>query len=481
MCRDPTLGTRRRVENTMNRFILCLILLAGPLHVPLSGSLAAQEARVPQSRAEISLSFAPLVRDAAPAVVNIYARRVVQTRSPFADDPLFNNFFDAFPSRPRVQNSLGSGVILSPDGIVVSNYHVVGQATDIRVVLNDRREFDARVLLADEEADLAILQLEGAQDMPHLPLRDSVTIEVGELVLAIGNPFGVGQTVSSGIISGLARSGTATGNARGYFIQTDAPINPGNSGGALVDVNGQLIGINTSILSRSGGSNGIGFAIPSALVAQFLEQARDGKTVFERPWAGALGQPVDADLSEGLGMLRPEGVIITALHRASPLAEAGLAVGDVVIEVAGQPVNTPEEMLFHMSVQGLGETVEMVYLHEAARVQADVTLIAPPDDPPRDTHVLGNREVLGGLEVARINPAVTAELGLPLNKDGIVVMTPGRLGQRVGLRPGDIIRRVDRIILETPADLGPALLQAAPNVLLDVERGGRRVILRFRA
>jgi len=457
--------------------VLAVALLALPANAQTDS-----EPRVPTSRAEIGLSFVPVVKQATPAVVNIYARRIVQARrSPFQDDPFFGELFRDFGNaRPRVQNSLGSGVIVSADGYVVSNYHVVGQADDIRVVLNDRREYTARVLIGDEASDLAILKID-AVDMPYLPLRDSGTVEVGELVLAIGNPFGVGQTVSSGIVSGLARSGTATGNGRGYFIQTDAPINPGNSGGALIDIAGRMIGINTSILTRSGGSNGIGFAIPAALVAAFLEQARDGKTAFERPWAGALGQPVDADLSEGLGMLRPEGVIITALHRASPLAEAGLAVGDVVIEVAGQPVNTPEEMLFHMSVQGLGETVEMVYLHEAARVQADVTLIAPPDDPPRDTHVLGNREVLGGLEVARINPAVTAELGLPLNKDGIVVMTPGRLGQRVGLRPGDIIRRVDRIILETPADLGPALLQAAPNVLLDVERGGRRVILRFRA
>lgn len=457
--------------------VLAVAILALPANAQTDS-----EPRVPTSQAEISLSFVPVVKQAAPAVVNIYARRIVQARrSPFQDDPFFGELFRDFrDTRPRVQNSLGSGVIVSADGYVVSNYHVVGQADDIRVVLNDRREYTARVLIGDEASDLAILKID-ADDMPYLPLRDSDTVEVGELVLAIGNPFGVGQTVSSGIVSGLARSGTATGNGRGYFIQTDAPINPGNSGGALIDIAGRMIGINTSILTRSGGSNGIGFAIPAALVAAFLEQARDGKTAFERPWAGALGQPVDADLSDGLGMVRPEGVIVTALHRASPLAEAGIAVGDVVIEVAGQPVNTPEEMLFHMSVQGLGETVEMVYLHEGARVRADVTLIAPPDDPPRDTHVLGNREVLAGLEVARINPAVTAELGLPLNKDGIVVMTPGRLGQRVGLRPGDIIRRVDRIVLETPAELGPALLQAAPNVQLDVERGGRRVILRFRA
>ena len=247
--------------------IFALVLTALPLAAPP----ALAEQRVPESQAEISLSFVPLVKQATPAVVNIYARRVVESRSPFAGNPLFGDMFRDYGGRPQVQNSLGSGVILSDDGIVVSNYHVVGQASDIRVVLNNGAEYEARVLLGDEEADLAILKLEGAEEMPSLPLRDSDSVEVGELVLAIGNPFGVGQTVSSGIVSGLARSGTATGNARGYFIQTDAPINPGNSGGALIDVKGRLIGVNTSILTRSGGSNGIGFAIPSAPISQFVE------------------------------------------------------------------------------------------------------------------------------------------------------------------------------------------------------------------
>ena len=234
---------------------------------------AGASEQVPQSQAQIQLTFVPVVKQAAPAVVNIYAKIIRPGRaSPFQGDPFFERFFrDSFRERPRVQNSLGSGVILSPDGLIVSNYHVVGEATDIRVVLADRREFDARVLLGDAESDLAILQLEDAEELPYLPLRDVDTVEVGELVLAIGNPFGVGQTVSSGIVSGLARSGTANRGGRGYFIQTDAPINPGNSGGALVDVSGKLIGVNTSILTRSGGSNGIGFAIPADLVAAFVK------------------------------------------------------------------------------------------------------------------------------------------------------------------------------------------------------------------
>ena len=487
--RAATFPLHHRLANALDwrhiRHMTVIRLVLTLISIGFAGTLTAQDAqnpRVPTSAAEINLSFAPLVKEAAPAVVNIYARRIVQSRrSPFEGDPFFGDLFRDFgTARPRVQNSLGSGVIVSPDGFVVSNYHVVGQADDIRVVLNDRREFQARVLIGDEDSDLAILKID-TEDMPYLDLRDSDTIEVGELVLAIGNPFGVGQTVSSGIVSGLARSGTATGSARGYFIQTDAPINPGNSGGALIDISGRLIGINTSILTRSGGSNGIGFAIPSALVAQFLEQARAGKDRFERPWAGATGQSVDADLSGGLGLSRPEGVVLTALHRASPLAQAGMSVGDVVIEVAGQPVNTPEEMVFRMSVQGLGETVEMTYLRNGEPVIATVHLIAPPEDPPRDALKLEKREILTGLHIALINPAVTVELGLPMDADGVVVVDAGQLGRRVGLQKGDIIRAIDRIRIEHPSHVGPALRRAAPNIAIQAERNGQRLLLRFRA
>ncbi len=460
--------------------ILALTLFAGALPLAVAAEQDAAT-RVPQSRAEISLSFAPLVREAAPAVVNIYARRVVEARSPFAGDPFFGGLFREFQSRARVQNSLGSGVILSADGVVVTNYHVVGQAEDIRVVLNDRREYQARVLLGDEESDLAILELEAASDMPFLPLRDSDTVEVGELVLAIGNPFGVGQTVSSGIVSGLARSGMATGNARGYFIQTDAPINPGNSGGALIDVTGRLIGVNTSILTRSGGSNGIGFAIPSALVAVFVAQARAGQARFLRPWAGMTGQSVDADLSDSLGLGMPGGVAISQLHPASPFAKAGLKVGDVVLTVDAQPVNTPAEMLFRMSIRGLDAEAEVAFMRDGQPLGTRVLMTVPPDTPAREETALGAQDILEALVVARINPAVAYELGLPLSSEGVVVLDPGPLGQRVGLQPGDILRAVNGAPVSRPADVGPFLRRAAPRYLIEAERGNRRIQLRFRS
>ena len=460
-------------------------LISACLALVLAASLACPvvaQTRVPQTRSEISLGFAPLVRDAAPAVVNIYAKVVRETQvSAFASDPFFSDFFNGLGvQRPSVQNSLGSGVILSPDGIVVSNYHVVGMATEIRVVLSDRREYQARVLLADQDSDLAILQLDAAEGLPHLELRDSDSVEVGELVLAIGNPFGVGQTVTSGIVSGLARSGALTGNARGYFLQTDAAINPGNSGGALIDVNGDLIGINTAILSQSGGSNGIGFAIPANLVSEFVSQARRGQAMFLRPWAGMAGQPVDQSLAETLNMARPYGMVITDLHHRSPFAISGLLVGDVITEVDGQDVNSPSEMIFRMSTVGIGKTAEIRYLRDGMLRDAGVNLIAPPNDPPADQKTLTDRTALPGLTIARVNPAVIVEWGLPLGADGALVVDPGNFGTRAGLRQGDVILRINGAEVRSADEVAVELVNPGVNVQLDVIRQGRQFDIRFR-
>ena len=461
-----------RISWDMRYLVLILALIAAPL--------AAQQ--VPQSAAQMQLSFVPLVKQAAPAVVNIYAKvMVTPQRTPLQSDPFFERFFsDPFSEKPRVQNSLGSGVILSDDGIVVSNYHVVGMATDIRVVLNDRREFSARVLLSDAAADLAILKIDADEALPFLALRGSDSVEVGELTLAIGNPFGVGQTVSSGIVSGLARSGVAGNGGLGYFIQTDAPINPGNSGGALIDVQGRLIGVNTSILTKSGGSNGIGFAIPADLIAAFVDQARGGADQFVRPWAGINGQPVDSDMAGPLGLDRPGGIIVSGLHAVSPFSAAGLQVGDVIIAVDDQLVNTPAEMIFRMSVAGSGQTVKVTRLRDGQAADLDVALFAAPDEPSRAQITLDGQSLLPGLTVARVNPAVMAEMNLPLQTEGVVVMEAGPYGARVGLGAGDVIVSVNNIAIAHPDEAATLLGGQARRIQMVIQRGDRRISLRFR-
>lgn len=448
----------------------------------LSLTPALAETAVPQSAGEIALSFAPVVKEAAPAVVNIYATRIVQERrTPFADDPFFRQFFEALgPSQPRLQNSLGSGVIVSAKGIVVSNYHVVGQATEIRVVLNDRREYAADVILGDEATDLAILRLRGAEGLPFLPFRDSDAVEVGDLVLAIGNPFGVGQTVSSGIVSGVARSTMQLGDGRGYFIQTDAAINPGNSGGALVDTEGRLVGINTAILTQGGGSNGIGFAIPANLVRTVVAQAEAGADRFQRPWAGVTGQAMDAGLAESLGLARPDGVVISELHPASPFAAAGMAAGDVILSLGGAPTNTPQEVMFRLAALGVGAEAEVVWLRDGEEMRATMILAPAPDDPPREALTLSEDVALQGLTVARINPAVSEELGLPLKVEGVAVMQVEGMSARAGLQVGDVIVAINGATVARPSDVEALAGMQSRVWVVDLIRQGQPLRLRFR-
>ena len=304
----------------------------------------------------MTLSFAPLVKQTTPAVVNVYARTKIRSRrfSPFAEDPFFRHFFGEEglgAARERFKDSLGSGVIVDDEGLVVTNSHVVGGASDIRVVLADKREFDARILLTDDRTDLAVLKIDGgAQALPALELGDSDALEVGDLVLAIGNPFGVGQTVTSGIVSALARTEVGVSDYQ-FFIQTDAAINPGNSGGALIDVKGRLIGINTAIYSRTGGSIGIGFAVPANMVNAVVQSARAGNKVV-RPWLGADLQDITTDIAEALGLQRRSGSLIAAVAPHSPLVGAGLTRGDVITAMDDREVNSAKELVYRSRHQG---------------------------------------------------------------------------------------------------------------------------------
>ena len=436
---------------------------------------------VPQSQTEIKLSFVPLVKQAAPAVVNIYAQRIIEERrSPFSRDPFFRDFFRNFGQlQPRVQNSLGSGVILSADGYVVSNYHVVGGATDIRVVLHDGREISGDVILADEDSDLAVLKINTDEILPHLDLRKSDTVEVGELVLAIGNPFGVGQTVTNGIISGLARTGIASGSAKGYFLQTDAPINPGNSGGALIDISGSLVGVNTSILSRSGGSNGIGFAIPADLVGQFLIQAKAGRSSFIRPWAGMRGQPITFEMAASLNLPAMSGMIISELHELSPFSKVGIGVGDIITKVDGLDINSPAEMLYRMSVVGIGTAVDVSYLSQGILKSSKIDLVEMPNWEARQ-FTLGPEFIFMDLHISELTPEFQSKFGLSFSSDGLIVLDPGRIASRLGLRRGDLLREVNRKPVGTIEDAISAISSIKSSGSITIIRSGRRVSLRFR-
>ncbi len=446
----------------------------------LPWSAAAQMRSVPQSEAQLQLSYAPVVKQTAPAVVNIYTKRkVVEQRglSPLFSDPFFQQFFGnrlgGSMQRERVVSSLGSGVIVSDSGHVVTSFHVIKGAEDIIIGLSDRREFSAQVARVDEQSDLALLEMdtEGEQ-LPHLPIHDSDLLEVGDLVLAIGNPFGVGQTVSSGIISALARSVQGVSDYQ-FFIQTDAAINPGNSGGALVDMQGRLIGINTAIYTRSGGSNGIGFAIPANMVQALLHgTARDGRVV--KPWLGAKYSPVNREIAESLDLEAVRGVLVETVYPDSPAHKGGLRAGDIITAVDGQPVDDVQALRFRIAIAELGEDTELNVLRRGRNKTLRVQLTTPPEDPPRDERELQGVHPLAGLRVANLNPALAVELGVDLSARGVVIMENNGGGGFGGFRAGDIILAVNKVKVTSTEQL-ERLLRGTRSAgwLISYQRGGR--------
>lgn len=457
--------------------------------IPLE--LQAQERIVPESSAQIKLSYAPLVKKVSPAVVNIYTRRTVASgyHNPFMNDPFFEQFFGrglfGGRMRERVESALGSGVIVTADGLIVTNAHVVRGAQEITVGVADNREYEAELVLSDEASDLAVLQIKDQDaQFSHVTLKPSETLEVGDLVLAIGNPFGVGQTVTSGIVSAEGRSSLDI-NDYNFFIQTDAAINPGNSGGPLVSMDGGVVGINTAIFSRSGGSMGIGFAIPSEMVASVIAAVENGQTGehgIVRPWLGVSAQNVTADIADGLGLQEPRGAIISHLHPASPLREAGAQVGDVVISVNERDIRDAPEMKFRMATVPIGQKAQAVLVRKGEEKTIMVQAIAPPEVPPREETVLDGRHILNGAIVANINPAVALELDLDMEETGVVVMeVPRGTYASRAVRPGDIILEVMGQKISAPADIDSAFQKSAQQgAAITIKRGKRvsRIFIR---
>ncbi len=439
----------------------------------------AQKRVVPGSKADIMHSYAPVVKKAAPAVVNVYVRRrAVRRVSPFFKDPFFRRFFDGPFGVPkdRVQSSLGSGVIVSAEGIVVTNYHVIKGAVrekeqDIKVVLSDKREFPATIIVKDERSDLAVLRITASGiRFPFIEFGNSDELEVGDLVLAIGNPFGVGQTVTSGIVSALARTRIGISDYQ-FFIQTDAAINPGNSGGALVDMKGNLVGINTAIFSRSGGSNGIGFAIPSNMSRVIVLTAINGGHV-KRPWFGARFQPVNSEIAERLGLDRPAGALVNYVFKAGPAERSGIMLSDVIVGVDGKPVADPRAFRYRFSTKRLGTTVTLSIIRDGRLKKISVLTEGAPENPPKNQTWLNKNSPFAGTEVANLSPALSEEL-LIEDHEGVVVTDVRRNSpaQSLGLRKNDIILRVNDRAVKRVKELNKILSRKNPSWRFVIKRG----------
>lgn len=437
--------------------------------------------KLPESAFEIQLSFSKTVKKVAPAVVNVYSSKIIEARqSVFANDPFFQQFFGRNfggqfgRTQPRVQKSLGSGVIVDKTGIVVTNHHVIKGGTKIRVVLADLREFDAEIILEDEKSDLAILRLvTEAEDFIYVEFADSDDVEVGDLALAIGNPFGVGQTVTSGIVSAVARTNVGISDFQ-FFIQTDAAINPGNSGGALVDSLGRLIGVNTAIYSRSGGSNGIGFAIPANMVRLVVNSSKIGSRVF-RPWMGVELQSFNAEINESLGLTKAVGVLITSLDPVSPIRKAGMRRSDVIRSIDGIDITNKEHFLYLISSKLIGETTSFYVLRRGQQLEFDVELIAAPEEPPRRTILVEGEGLFTGAEIMNISPAVIEEMSLPLGSVGVIIshININSIAFRYGLKVGDIIKNVSDVDIGEVADLIAENDKPKRVWRLTINRGGR--------
>ena len=429
-------------------------------------ALATPNRAPPPDLVTMKMSFAPIVKRAAPAVVNVYSTRVVRQQV----DPFWQLFGGMGVPQNRVEGSLGSGVIVRSDGLIVTNNHVIEGGQQLNVVLADRREFPAKVVLADPRSDLAVLQIEvKGERLPVLPIADREDVQVGDLVLAIGDPFGVGQTVTNGIVSALARTDVGASDFS-FFIQTDASINPGNSGGPLVDMNGNLIGINTLIYSRTGSSTGIGFAIPAAMVRRVVESASGGGRSVSRPWLGARTQGLTPEMARSLGLDRPVGALVSEVYAGGPAARAGLKQGDLVVAADGQPVQDEGVLNYRVATHKPGEAIQLTVKAGKGERTVEVRLETPPGAGSRDDRALSGRQPLSGATVVTLSPAVADEYGLDPGLNGVmIVKLADGFAARQGFQPGDIIRQVNGHPITTAAGLAAAL--ASP------EGGGWRVIV----
>ncbi|HXW70855.1 MAG TPA: Do family serine endopeptidase [Methylocella sp.] len=459
----------------LRRIFVVLLLAYGAVS---SLALAEPSREVPQRPEDTLLSFAPVVRKAQPAVVNVYASRTEKRpRNPIFDDPVFRHFFGegGRPGSPTTR-SLGSGVLVDPSGLVVTNYHVIEGMTDVKVALADKREFDAAIVLRDQRTDLVVLRLQGSGNFPAMELGDSESLEVGDIVLAIGNPFAVGQTVTQGIVSALARTQAGISDY-GFFIQTDAAINPGNSGGALVDLKARLVGINSAIFSQTGSSIGIGFAIPVNMVKPVIAAAKGGNHRVRRPWLGASLQTVSREIADSLGLDRPTGALVADLSAAGPAAEAGLQRGDIITEVDGQSVDGPEALGYRLATRAVGGAASLSFLRNNKVHSANLKLMVAPEIPARDPLKLKGESPFSGATVINLSPAVIEEMSLRGASDGVVIseIEEGSRAALVNFQIGDVILAIDDESVQTTRDLEKVVSRRHSYWKLTIGRGGEMI------
>jgi Do/DeqQ family serine protease len=458
----------------MNPLRLVTVLL---LALAATAPAMSQDRRVPSSPAELRLSYAPIVQRVQPAVVNVFATKVVQNRNPLMDDPIFRRFFGVPGNQPeQMQRALGSGVMVDPSGLVVTNVHVIEGADQVKVSLSDKREFEAEIVLKDPRSDLAVLRLKDVHEkFPTLDFDNSDELMVGDVVLAIGNPFGVGQTVTHGIISALARTQVGITDYQ-FFIQTDAPINPGNSGGALVDMNGKLAGINTAIYSRSGGSQGIGFAIPANMVRVVVASAKSGGSAVKRPWLGARLQAVTPEIAETLGLKLPNGALVSSVVSGSPAAKAGLKVSDLIVGIDGQAIDDPNAFDYRFATRPLGGTAQIDLQRAGKSLKLAIALETAPDSG-RNEIVLTSRSPFQGAKVSNISPAVADELHLDADTEGVVVtdIAEAATAAGVGFQKGDIILAVNNQKIAKTSDLEKATRESSRVWRITLMRGGQQI------
>jgi Do/DeqQ family serine protease len=441
------------------------------LTIPNPATAQVPERRVPNA-AELRMSYAPVVQHVAPAVVNVYAAKMVRNRNPLFEDPIFRRFFGVPGGGPsQMQRSLGSGVIIDPSGLIVTNVHVIEGADEIKIALADKREFEASVVLKDARTDLAVLRIkDSGAKFPFVDFANSDQLEVGDVVLAIGNPFGVGQTVTHGIVSALARTQVGVSDYQ-FFIQTDAAINPGNSGGPLVDLSGKLVGINTMILSRSGGSQGIGFAIPANMVRVVAASAKSGRDAVKRPWLGATLQSVTPDIADSMGLKRPTGALIANVARGGPAARAGLKPGDLIVSIDGQEVEDTNAFDYRLATKPLGGTAKLGIIRAGREMAVTVALETAPE-LPREEITIRSRSPFFGAKVANLSPALADELQLQNVDTGVVIVDVdnGSYASNLGFQRGDVIVEVNGEKIRKTSDLAKA--SEVPN------RSWRIILLR---